>query len=455
MFCGSAIAGRLIRVLLVLVSVTLLPNAHAQYKDYPQVAGKTRSLVLPKLPVWTSFDLEVRERGEGQTAMSYVAGNGNGYGLGRIRGGFTVAPTTWLNTYIQFQDAHAFSLPLVYTASNMRNTFDFRQAYLRVHLKGAEVLAGRQELRFGGERLIGVSDWTNVSRTFDAVSGKFGGRNHVALFSASVVLIHPTSLDMHAAGLNFHGAYGSIGSWVPHTTIEPYVFVKALPRVLSQQSIYGTETEVVTGMRVVGNLPRHFDYTLEGTLERGSFSNNSIHAGAGYAKLSYTAPMPWGPRLQGEYDYATGNSQRNPLRISTFDQLYPSAHNVFGLEDLFGWQNIKQVRVNLDLNPMRHLTFLLQQEFLNAANTHDSVYSGSGSVLIKHPSAGFASDQIGSGFDISSKYVFRDNLVLNSGVAHFFPGALMTANGHGAAATIAYAGFTYRIRASHSPTPEK
>ena len=387
--------------------------------------------------------------------MNYISGNGNGYELTRIRGGFTVKPAHWINTYIQFQDAHAWDLPLVYTASNMRDTFDFRQAYLRLHLKNVEVLAGRQELRFGGERLVGISDWTNVGRTFDAVSGKVGGRNNLTLFTSSVVVIHPTSLDMHAAGLNFHGAYGSIASWVPHTTIEPYLLVKALPRVLSLQSIYGTETEFIPGIRVLGNLPKHFDYTVEGALERGSFSNDSIHAGAAYVKAGYTAHLPWTPRLQGEYDYATGNPQTNTQRVSTFDQLYPSAHNVFGFEDLFGWQNIKQLRFGLDLTPARHLTVLVQQETLNAATKRDSIYNGSGSVLIKHPSAGFASDQIGKGFDISSKYVIHDYLVLNSGVAHFFPGSLMTANSHGAAATIAYAGLTYRIRATRKPADDR
>jgi len=107
--------------------------------------------------------------------VNYISGNENGYDLSRLRGGFTVKPTPWVSTYIQFHDAHALDLPLVYTASNMKDNFDFRQAYLEFKVPHADIKAGRQELRFGGERLVGVSDWTNVSRTFDAVSGKFGG----------------------------------------------------------------------------------------------------------------------------------------------------------------------------------------------------------------------------------------------------------------------------------------
>jgi len=430
---------------LAFIAVACVPPAYGQYKDYPQKAGKVDHLVLPQMPSWLSFDLETRERSEGQSAMAYTAGDSNGYELTRVRGGITVAPVKWADLYIQFHDGHALALPLSETASNMRDTFDFRQAYLRLHVKSAEIVTGRQELKFGGERLVGISDWTNVSRTFDAVRGHIGTRNRLDLFTSSVVTIHPTGLDMHAGGLNFHGAYGVINTLLPHTSIESYLFVKCMPSVKSQQNVSGTETEFTPGMRVSGNLPLGFDYIAEGTLQRGSYANDSIHSGAGYAKVGYTAHAPWHPRLQGEYDYATGNPHTNAQRISTFDQLYPSGHNAFGLVDLFGWQNVRQTRVNLDINPISHLTILLQEEFLKVANVHDSVYSGSGSATIKAPTAGFATDDIGKGFDASFKYVIHDYIVVNGGVGHFFPGTLMTANKHGAPQTVPYLSVTYRV----------
>jgi hypothetical protein len=69
--------------------------------------------------------------------------------------------------------------------------------------------------------------------------------------------------------------------------------------------------------------------------QRGSDSNDSIHAGAGV--------------IRGGYVYATGNPHTNPFRIGTYDQQYPSNHNAFGLVDLFGFQNMKQDRLNLSL----------------------------------------------------------------------------------------------------------
>ncbi len=442
--------------LLFLVSASLLavavPKASAQYLDYPQPVGNIQSLQSPDVPSWMTLDMDLRTRGEGQTAIDYSSGNAQAYDLTRVHGGIKVRPTRWLAAYLQFHDAHALGLPLQYTAANMRDTFDFRQAYLDFHIKHVSVFAGRQELKFGDERLVGISDWTNVSRTFDGFDARIGEKNRIDLFSASVVNIYPTALDMHSGGLNFHGAYASINSWIPHTTFEPYVLVKAMPRVLSQQGSYGTETETTPGLRVSDNMPGGFDYSVEGVLQRGSYSNDSIHAGAGYAKAAYTsARLPWTPRVQGEYDYATGNTHKNPQRISTFDQQYPSSHNAFGLVDLFGWQNIRQTRVNLSLTPIPHLTLLIQEELLRVATMKDGVYNGSGSEFVKPPTGGFTSDNIGRDFDASLKYVYHQYFVVNAGVGHFSPGELMRVNGHGAPLTLSYISFTYRFRLDHDP----
>jgi len=44
-----------------------------------------------------------------------------------------------------------------------RDTFDFRQAYLRLDISKTTTFSGKAELRFGDERLIGISDWTNTT----------------------------------------------------------------------------------------------------------------------------------------------------------------------------------------------------------------------------------------------------------------------------------------------------
>jgi Alginate export len=356
-------------------------------------------------------------------------------------------PTSWLSTYVQFHDLHALGLPLKYTAANMRDNFDFRQAYINFHHQPLQLFAGRQLLNFGNERVIGISDWTQTSRSFDGFDLRIGDKNRVDLFSASVVNINPTGLDMHAGGLNFHGLYGSINTWIPRTTLEPFVLVKAMPRVLSQQNIYGTETEVTTGLRAQGFSGRNIDYDLTGSLQRGSYSNDSIRAGSLLLKAGYmAASMPWKPHVLGEYDFATGNNRRDLRQIGTFDQQYPSNHDAFGLVDLFGFQNMSQYRLNIDLNPCPQLTLLFQSESLHAATRYDGLYNGAGSLFLKVPPTGFTSNNIGAGFDASAKYVFHKYFVVQAGVGHFFPGNIMTHNGQGAPLTISWLQLTYRFK---------
>ncbi len=334
-----------------------------------------------------------------------------------------------------------------YTAANMRDSFDLRQGYAEFVSKPVKIIAGRQELKFADERIVGISDWANNSRTWDGFDLRVGDKNRVDLFSTSVVTVHATSLDKHGAGLTFHGVEGQITTLFPRTTIEPFVLIRALPRVLSQQSVYGGELEVTTGAYAASQLPLGFDYSVTGTLQRGSYSNDAIHAGSGIAKAGYTAKWAkWTPRVQGEYDYATGNPHRNALRIGTNDQIYPSNHNAFGLVDLFGFENIKQVRGNLDMKPAANFSMLMQAGSLHVATVMDGVYSGSGGTTIKAPKAGFVSDDIGTEFDASAKYVYRKYLVANIGVGHLFPGELMTHDAHGAPLTLAYLGFTYRFK---------
>ncbi|HZP07612.1 MAG TPA: alginate export family protein [Terracidiphilus sp.] len=441
--------------ILVAIATCFLPSlcarAQAQtYADYPQTRGKVQNFTLAGLPSWMSLDMQIRERVEQSSSFGYTQGNDRIYDLTREYGGITIRPSSSLTAYMQFMDTHALGLPLHAVASNMRDTFDLRQGYLEYRRDHSAFIAGRRELKYGNERVIGISDFSNNSRSWDGFYAHLGDRsdtNNVDLFSTSVVLVHPTSHDTHGAGLTFHGVYGTIGSWAPKATLQPFVLVRTAPRVKSQRGTFGSELETTFGAEIQGSLPAHFSYDILGDLQRGSYSNNSIHAGADVIKVTYLFNnLPWKPRLGGEYDYATGNPHRNPDRVSTYDQQYPSNHNAFGLFDLFGFQNIKQQRINLDLEPNKNLTLLLQGEALGVASRFDHVYSSAAGITVAAPARGFATNSIGDAFDLSAKYVLDEYWVWNAGLSHYFPGSLMTANHHGAPLTYAYLSITYRFK---------
>jgi hypothetical protein len=51
-------------------------------------------------------------------------------------------------------------LPVGHIASNMRDVFDLRQGYLEFHHNNIQLHAGRRELKYGDERVVGISDFT-------------------------------------------------------------------------------------------------------------------------------------------------------------------------------------------------------------------------------------------------------------------------------------------------------
>lgn len=436
--------------LFVLISIFTV-SAFGQRELYPRQQGKDQDLHQEQLPRWLSFDGELRGRSEYQSALSEVKGRGRYYELTRARGAFILRPTPWLTTYLQFQDTHALGLTLRTVAANQRNQFDFFQGYVDLHLKKTNLFVGRQILRFGDERVIGPSDWTNNSRSWDGADLRIGDRNRIDLFTTSVVIVTPTSLDKHGAGLTFHGAFATLTGIFPKTTIVPFTIVRALPRVASQQGRFGTETEETFGSYYETRLPLGFQSSGTGILQRGSFSGNSIHSGAGIIRGGWVAEkVPWQPHIEGEYDYATGNTRRNLNRISTYDQQYPSNHNAFGLVDLFGFQNIKQDRLNISFTPVakieNNFQVLFQTSSLHLATQHDSLYNSAGGVLQRVPTRGFVSDDIGTEYDASAKYIHHQVFVTNIGVGHIFPGRALTTTGRAAPLTLGYLQFTYRFK---------
>lgn len=195
-----------------------------------------------------------------------------------------------------------------------------------------------------------------------------------------------------------------------------------------------------------GTLPAGFDYDALGAIQRGSRANNSIQASAGFIKLAYLAKqLRWSPRVGAEYDYASGKSAK-PNVDGTFDQQYPSNHNAFGLSDLFGFQNIRQSRINVDLAPSKNLSLLLQAGTLNLSSRQDSLYGSGGTALAPVPAASFASTDIGKEIDVSGKYVYHDFVVFNAGVGRLFSGPVPRSSGLADKGISGYFSVTYRFK---------
>lgn len=420
--------------------------ARSQYAHYPEITGGVQSIDNSHMPDWLTLDASIRGRTEYQSAVNFVSGDEPVYELERLRLGARFHPTDWFVGYVQVHDTRSLGLVTKDISANMKDTFDIRQALISLRKGNAQLIVGRQPLKFGDERLIGISDWTNVSRTFDALDLRYGGANRVDFFTSSVVNICATCLDRSQGGLHLHGAVGSLNAWIPHTAVSPYFFVKTFKGVMSKSGETGMEREFTVGVFEGGDLPGHFFHSARIAVQRGTYAGDSSDALAGIVKGGYIAEtLPWAPELSAEYEYASGDRDVTERKRRTFDQLYPSDHNAFGLVDIFGWQNIKERRVNLTLKQSKNLSVTLQGGSLYLATRYDSIYSASGMPLKTIPEEGFASDSLASEFDASCKYIFHRDMVFNAGVGHLFPGQAMTSSRAGGPLTLGFFSLTYRF----------
>jgi len=117
-------------------------------------------------------------------------------------------------------------------------------------------------------------------------------------------------------------------------------------KVASRQGILGRETLVAPGIRITGKLPANFDYSLEGVLERGAFANDSSVRVPVMSRLAIRFIPCLEAAPSGPVRLRERRPPRDPSVVRTFDQFYPSNHDVFGLTDVFGWQ-IRPRRLNM------------------------------------------------------------------------------------------------------------
>ena|SRR5690348_802475 len=389
-----------------------------------------------ELPSWLSFSGDERLRLEGFAGGGFQPGNDDAYLLNRFRFTTTLKPTTWWKIVAQTQDARMWfgDQPL---APPRQDTWDLRQAYAELGDPDKNLLAlrvGRQEISLGGERLVGVSQWQNVGRTFDAARLLVHYKKlSLTAFSASVVVLRDGQIGSADAGNNLHGLYGSIVNWIPNSTLEPYLMWRLQPHVRSEIGPLSRLDMKVSGARWLGKI-RAFDYNTSIVIETGSVGLDRVDAWAGHWLLGYS--VSGSVRLVAEYNYATGDGNPRDGRVNTFQLLYPTAHDRHGLSDQVGWRNIHHIRETVEIKPSPKWTFTPGYNAFWLADSRDALYNSQGLVVGPRVADGSAGRWVGQELDLATAYSLTRATQLGAGVGHIFPGTFLKRAAPGG-------GFTY------------
>jgi hypothetical protein len=382
-----------------------------------------------RLPKWIGFELEERLRIEAYRNGSFKRGSSDTYALNRFRYELDIRPTSWLKIASQVQDARPFAQTPPLGPPN-ENTWDLKLAYAEIgdpEKQWISVRAGRQLINYNNS-IIANSEWRNQGRSYDAIVANLRYRRfRLGLFAADPVVPRDFGVSRRQKGNHISGSYGYIDRVIPHSVIEPFFLLREQPivRVESPGDVKGAQHEKAYGMRVKGIAVGRIDYSVEGIAERGSDGSDQIRAWAASFGSAYSfSSVEWHPRVFTQYDYASGDSDSRNGIHSTFDTMYPTAHDRLGISDLFGWQNIVVARGGITIEPHRRWTLSGQYLDFLLAEAADGLYNSSGGQFVRDAS-GKSGTHVGEEFDVYTWYELNRHLNVGTGIVHFMPGRFL------------------------------
>ena len=397
------------------------------------------------LPSWLRVRGEFRERMEGFDGLGFDDTREDLYWLSRFRINASVTPSKTLSFQVQVQDARVGDKTVGPTGSPFRAPFDLRMAFSDIGAAAGPVTlrVGRQELAFGDQRLVGHVSWLNAARTFDGARITLRTKAmQVDAFGASVVRILADEFDKSGAGNRFAGAYVTAPKLVPSGSVEPYVFWRRDVNLRGETGLVADLAQTTMGLRFTGKMPARLDYNIEMALQRGSLGTDDVSAWAGHWQLRETLPVAMGPKLTAEYNYASGDADPTDGVRGTFDQLYPTPHDKYGLADQVGWRNIHHARAGFELTPVKGLPVSTNYHSWWLADTHDGLYSAGGALLAR-VAGGAANRHVGQELDVQVSRSLFPQLQVAAGYAHIFTGAFLEEATPGASYSHPYVMVTY------------
>lgn len=424
---------------------------------------------VEKKPPLFTFDVEERLRFEARSNNrdfndALNDDNDDSWLINRFRLGVALKPASWLKLYGQMQDTREWNSERPNTPG-LRGTegddnFDLRQACVELANYKAFPLGltfGRQRLSYGDQRLVADARWNNFGRTFDAVKLRYQAQEFwIEAFAARPVQIKEEVINDSDSADDFFGVYASTEALGFQTT-DLYFFYRdkrdQQPDLdpTNRRDPRGTWNGPAQRLATVGTrwdskrgALRGWDYNAEfafqwGDLWRGDRRTPALEhrAFAAHAAGGFTfESAAWRPRLGLEYNYGSGDRDPADGESESFQNLYPSNHDKYGMMDEFSWRNLHDARVLLTVKPGKSVEVQLSYHALWLADTADYWYRSNGLSTLRTTTLDGrdvrtigASSFAGHEVDLSVKWTATQWLTIDAGYAHFFAGAYLEETG--------------------------
>ncbi len=326
------------------------PVAAAHEASDPDSGDESRERSEAPRFDWLEFGGQFRTRFETRNHTSTAGQLDDGYLLTRVRAHLGIRPAQGFRLFLEVQDSQAGGLRADPDPPFFENRIDIRQAFAelrRSRAQGWGARIGRQELNFGEQRLIGALNWGNTARSFDVARIYYENETfRIDAFAGSVVRIERTRFDRRADGDTLYGSYLTMPQLAPGTGWELYVLQRSRAQIANEQGTIGDSNRTSIGTRVDTSLAESTRLGVEVVGQFGNAAGDAIRAAAAHVRLSHTlSRTPASPTLLVEYNFASGDDEQSDGRVGTFDQLFPTNHNKYGIADLIGWRNIRNLRL--------------------------------------------------------------------------------------------------------------
>jgi len=266
----------------------------------------------------------------------------------RSRLGVRATPAAGLSLFVQVQDSRVYGAESNSTAT-APDQLEVHQGYLQLDGKrGRDALslrAGRQEIAFGNERLVGASNWTNTGRAFDGVlaTATTGPRWNASAFAATV--------DERGRRVGAPGPAGNrndhevLGAYATHSLAGSTIIdATALYDVGAQYRSYDRSNRATGDLRLRANALGPARLELEGAYQLGTQRFAPV---AGAALGQHVDAWLLGARLGTRVrpngslsatlglDALSGDASPGDTRYTAFSTMYATNHPFYGLLDLF------------------------------------------------------------------------------------------------------------------------
>ncbi|MCB9782511.1 MAG: alginate export family protein [Candidatus Omnitrophica bacterium] len=361
-----------------------------------------------------------------------MADNDDNFLLTRFRLSVDIEPNPYLSGRVTFQDSREFGSDVINHDALDRsgtdifeNKADLHEAYLKLRLGESPwaIQAGRMQLNYGDQRLIGGFNWGNTARNFDAAKILYQeGDFSLDLVAANVVVVDSNAWDNSNDDDDFLFAYATMRN-KPQGTQDFYLLYRDNDDLNREIYTLGTRIDGACG---------DLDWNFEGAWQWGSSTDTvAPTAGSGEildhkawaasAEIGYTqSNLGCAPRLAVGYSYASGDDDPNDNENNTFDNLYPTNHLYYGYMDFFSWRNVHNPNLKLHWKASDKLTFKTHWHMFWLDEPEDDAWYNAGGGVVRNAAGNDASSFVGHELDIVASYACSEKLNMELGYGHFF-----------------------------------